>query len=145
MARLSRLQWELLYRQFPDKRFRNGLSRFIHYANRRQVEPSQVDQALLDRFVADLEASGEVAHVTRRHRDTAVLWNRAVRLLPGWPQSLLAEPIVDRANKHLPWAAFSPEFQRDVERYLQWLGGADFLAEDAPTEGLQAVNREDAP
>ena len=130
-------QWELLYRQLPDKRFRNGLSRFIHYANRRQVEPSQVDQALLDRFVADLEASGEVAQVTRRHRDTAVLWNRAVRQLPGWPQGLLAEPIVDRANKHLPWVAFSPEFQRDVERYLQWLGGADFLAEDAPPKGCR--------
>ena len=130
-------EWELLYRQLPDKRFRNGLSRFIHYANRRQVEPSQVDQALLDRFVADLEASGEVAQVTRRHRDTAVLWNRAVRRLPGWPQILLAEPSVNRANKHLPWAAFSPEFRRDVERYLQWLGGADFLAEDAPPKGCR--------
>src|ERR1019366_7367125 len=60
-------EWALLYRQLPDKRFRNGLSRFIHYANRLKVAPSQVDQPLLDRFVADLEASGEVANVAHRH------------------------------------------------------------------------------
>ena len=78
-----------------------------------------------------------MAHVARRHRDTTVLWNRAVRRLPGWPSTLLAEPTVDRAKKHLLWDAFTPEFQRDVGRYLQWLGGADFLAEDAPTKGCK--------
>src|SRR5450432_1664828 len=44
-------EWGLLYRQLPDKRFRNGLSRFIHYANRLEVAPSHVDEALLDQFV----------------------------------------------------------------------------------------------
>ena len=130
-------EWDLLYRQLRDKRSRNGLSRFIHYANHLKVTPSQVDQALLDQFVADLEVSGEVAHVARRHRDTAVLWNRVVRQLPGWSATLLAEPTSDRAKKHLTWETFVPEFQRDVECYLQWLGGADFLAEDAPTKGCK--------
>jgi integrase len=131
-------EWDHLYQQLPDKRFRNGLSRFIHYANRQGVAPSQVDQALLDQFVADLMESGEVAYVTRRHRDTAVLWNRSVRLLPGWPATLLDEPTVDRAKKHLLWDAFTPELQHDIERYLHWLGGADFLAEDAPPKGCKA-------
>ena len=130
-------EWALLYRQLPDNHFRNGLSRFIHYVNHLELAPHQVSQALLNQFVADLEASGEVAHVARRHRDTTVLWNRAVRLLPGWPRTLLVEPTVDRSKKHLPWDAFSPEFQGDVERYLQWLGGADFLAEDAPTKSCK--------
>ena len=130
-------EWELLYRQLEDRRFRNGLSRFIHYANRLELAPDQINQALLDQFVAELRSSGEVAHVARRHRDTAVLWNRAVHLLPAWPQTLLAEPTVDRAKKHLPWDGFALELQSDVERYLQWLGGADFLAADAPTKGCK--------
>ena len=38
-------EWALLYQQLQDKRSRNGLSRFIHYANRQEVAPRQVDQA----------------------------------------------------------------------------------------------------
>ena len=131
-------EWAQLYRQLPDKRMRNGLSRFIHYASRLEHIPNRVDQALLDRFVADLEVSGEVANVAHRHRDTAVLWNRAVSTIPGWPQTMLVEPSVDRARKHLPWEAFSREFRRDVDRYLRWLSGADFLDKDAPDRGCSA-------
>ena len=128
-------EWELLYQQLPDRRSRNGLSRFIHYANRQGVAPSQVDQALLDQLRR--RSGGK-----RRSRPSSpgVIGIRRCcgieqyKLVPGWPQTLLAEPTVDRAKKHLLWDAFSPEFQNDVERYLHWLGGADFLAEDAPTK-----------
>ena len=40
-------------------RLTNGLSRFMHYASRAEVAPAAVDQAFLDGFVRDLEASGE--------------------------------------------------------------------------------------
>ncbi len=132
-------EWDALYRQLPDKRMRNGLSRFINYASRLGHLPDQVDQELLDQFVAELEASGEVANVTHRHRDTTVLWNRAVSTIAGWPQSKLAEPSVERIKKHLSWDAFTPAFQRDVERYLRWLSGADFLDDEGPARGCKPL------
>ncbi|MBK9703153.1 MAG: site-specific integrase [Betaproteobacteria bacterium] len=130
-------EWQALYHRLRDKRSRNGLSRFINYVNRLDVAPERVSQQLLDRFVAELEASGEVAQVARRHRDTAVLWNRAVSTIPGWPQTMLAEPTVDRTRKHLPWDTFTPEFQNDVDRYLRWASGVDFMDDDAPVKGCK--------
>ena len=99
--------------------------------------PSKSTKRPLDRFIADLDASGEVAHVALRHRDTAVLWNRAVSTIAGWPQNMLAEPAVVRIKRHLPWEALAPEFQRDVDRYLRWASGADFLDADAPAKSCK--------
>ncbi|MBK8686882.1 MAG: tyrosine-type recombinase/integrase [Betaproteobacteria bacterium] len=130
-------EWQALYDQLPDKRSRNGLSRFIHYASRLGVTPDHVDQQILDRFVGELEASGEVAHVAHRHRDTAVLWNRAVSTIPGWPQTMLAEPTVDRTGKRLAPGRLHPELQSDVDRYLRWASGVDFMDDDAPAKGCK--------
>jgi integrase len=124
--------WQALYDSLPTKRLTNALSRFMHYANQAGRAPDQVDQALLEQFVADLHASGEVANVGGRHRATAVLWNRCVNTITGWPSTVLTEPITARPRKNLGWNAFLPEFREAVETYCSWLSGADVFSEHAP-------------
>jgi len=74
--------WQTLYDSLPTKRLTNALSRFMHYANQHDIDPHQVNQALLEQFVADLNASGEVANVAGRHRDVARFWNECVSSIP---------------------------------------------------------------
>ncbi len=125
-------EWARLYGSLSQKQYRNGLSRFIHYADQHEVSPEGVDDRLLDQFVADLAASGEVAHVHIRHRNTAVLWNRCARTVTGWPRIQLTEPVVVRAYKNLLWGELPPPFTEDVDKYLGWLSGGDVFAEDGP-------------
>ena len=94
---------------------------------------------MLDQFVDDLAASGEVAHVRIRHRNTAVLWNRCARTVPGWPRVQLTEPVVVRVYKNLLWDELPPRFTDDVDKYLGWLSGSDVLAEDGPERPTAAT------
>jgi len=131
--------WASLYGSLTQKQYRNGLSRFIHYANQRGVPPEGVGDLLLTEFVADLAASAAVAHVGLRHRNTAVLWNRCVRNLAAWPRTQLTEPVALRTYKNLLWEALPPSFTHDVDKYLAWLSGSDPLAEDGPERATAAT------
>jgi len=124
--------WQTLYGSLPTKRLTNALSRFMHYANQHDVDPEQVNQTVLEQFVADLNASGEVANVAGRHRDVARFWNECVASIQLWPATTLIVPVVVRVRRNLPWDAFPPALSTEVEHYLTWLSGADLLAEDGP-------------
>jgi len=131
--------WARLYGSLSQKQYRNGLSRFIHYANQHQVSPERVDDQLLAQFVADLAASGEVANVRIRHRNTAVLWNRCARTATGWPRIRLTEPVVARVYKNLLWDELPSPFTDEVHKYLRWLSGSDALADDGPERPTAAT------
>jgi integrase len=124
--------WQALYEALPTKRLTSALSRFMHYANRAGCAPEDVDQVLLHRFVQELTESGEVANVQRRHRDTAVFWNRCVRDIARWPQTVLHEPLVERPRRNLDYRQFSPAFVAEVDAYCTWLSGADVFIDDGP-------------
>ena len=124
--------WRDLYSALPSKRLRNALSRFIHYANQASVDPERIDPAFLARFATDLEVSGEVAHVSRRHRETAIFWNQCSKTIAGWPSTILPEPRVERVRRNLAWSDFPAQFCASVDEYCDWLTGRDLFADDGP-------------
>ncbi len=114
---------QVLYSALSTKRLRHALSRFIHYANRSTVSPEQVNAEFLAWFAADLEASGEVANVHLRHRETAVSWNQCSRMIASWLHTVLPEPRIDRVRRNLAWSEFPatswPDSGRSIDRQYQ--------------------------
>ncbi|MBK6599924.1 MAG: hypothetical protein IPG25_19365 [Proteobacteria bacterium] len=71
-------------------------------------------------------------------RTTVAVWNEAADPLPGWPQQRLTPPPDLEATASSDARGVAPaSFRKDLEAYLSWAGGADRLADDAPTIPLK--------
>ncbi|RKK04688.1 hypothetical protein EBE87_23045 [Pseudoroseomonas wenyumeiae] len=120
--------WAALLPQLPAYGDRYVLARFARYCTQSGLEPAQVDDAVLTTYLQDLEAQSLDQDPKRMQRDTAVKWNKAAERLPDWPQQRLA--VADNRNTYaLPWERFPASLRDDVQAWLDWLGGADPLAE----------------
>jgi integrase len=106
---------------------RLGLSRFGRYASLHGVLPSQVDDAVMDRFESDLAAG--MIKGPRRIRGTACrVWNAAAAMDSSWPKQRLTVP--DRRRTYiLPWSVFPASLKVDLDAYMDRLSGKDILAE----------------
>jgi hypothetical protein len=124
--------WQALYDQLGTQRLKSALSRLIHYANQTGISPDQVNQSVLEQFVADITKSGEVKNIQLRHRDSFVLWNQCATAIKGWPQTFLHEPVIKRVMRNLTWDQLPENLRQEVDDYCAWLSGADVFAEDGP-------------
>ncbi len=68
----------------PDRFMRARLRRLFHFAADRQTLPGDIDGALFDDFLLDLEHSA-VPKFRSFDREVRKLWNRLVQDVPGWP------------------------------------------------------------
>jgi hypothetical protein len=60
--------WRELLEPVKDQRIRNGLSRFARWASLRQVDPTEVDDTVIARFVAELHAGTLIRQIRDQHR-----------------------------------------------------------------------------
>ncbi|HUJ38594.1 MAG TPA: hypothetical protein VLW88_13060 [Hyphomicrobium sp.] len=123
------LDWEALRARLPDKDYRYGLSRLMHFCCRQGISPDRVDSTVFEGFRSALENESLVRKAPKVYRTTCVLWNRAARTIPGWPAVQIAEPDA-RRRYALGWSAFPPSFQADVEAYLARIANQDVFADD---------------
>ena len=75
-----------------DPRVRHGLSRFARWASLRRIPPAAVDDAVIERFIAELEAASLIRNLGARHRSVALTWNILCALQPGSSLSAVAVP-----------------------------------------------------
>ena len=71
--------WRRLLQAVTDQRLRHGLSRFARWASLRRITPEAVDDAVIERFIAELEASSLIRNIGARHRSVALTWNILLR------------------------------------------------------------------
>src|SRR5712691_5715495 len=116
------------------------LSRLFHWASAQGVEPADMNDAALDRFHQDLVAESIVRLPYEVFRGAARSWNNARERIPGWPQQSLAVPSRQKTFS-LPWAAFPPSLEVDVEAYLRRAAGLD-LSDDHFTRALRPATIE---
>jgi hypothetical protein len=75
-------EWEELFKATKDKRITNGLSRFARWATFKRLRPTDIDNAALERFIAELEAKTLVRNLGFQRRNVPRLWNRLVATFP---------------------------------------------------------------
>lgn len=130
-VRLSR-EWQALSAALPDKRMKNGLSRFLRFCAVSGIAADRVDDATVDDFVAAVEAGTFVTDLREVRRRTTRLWNEAAENIRIWPRQRLTVPDQRNPRESLPLVAFRAEFRDEVERYLAWLRDEDPFAEHRP-------------
>ncbi len=109
--------WEALRREIHDALARARLSSLMRYSSANQIAPSEVDEAVVDRFMGYRAHCGMPAdHAFRRLMARA--WNSNIGVICGWPVRRLFEPPV-KTKIELPWEDFPQGLREDVERYIQ--------------------------
>ena len=94
--------WARWRAALPDQRMKVGLSRLITFCERERIGPGAVSDAVLDRFLAELETDTLLANPRDCHRRTCRLWNEAVAKVPGWPGVRVTAPPPNAVRQTLP-------------------------------------------
>jgi len=117
--------WQELWAKLPTGTALSfQLSRLFHWASAQGVEPADMTDAALDRFHKDLVAESIVHNPYEIYRGAAKSWNNAIGQIPGWPQQRLTVPSRQKTFS-LPWDAFPPSLEADIEAYLRRAAGLD--------------------
>jgi site-specific recombinase XerD len=126
--------WQSLFMLVTDKRCRNGLSRFIHFLSKLKIEPNDVNDEVLSRFVDSLSKESFLSdkQIRDSHRRTTRLWNEVGELISAWPNKLLFVPDYRKPRSTYPLSEFPESFQAEVEEHLLWLEGTDPFAPHGP-------------
>ena len=115
-----------------DPHFVFGLSRLMHWASARGIEPGRISDTVLERFRSDLEDRTFASNTKAIHRGVCRLWNRAAKVYEAWPQVTVSVPWY-RRQISFSWEAFPASFLDDLDRYCHFMSGDDIFADNAPT------------
>jgi hypothetical protein len=123
--------WKDLLPQIPDRRTREGLSRFMRFCSANKVSPIQVDGAVLAQFEMAVREGSFVRRALTLKRDVATLWNRLVERLPESKLTTLDLPIRRNPPKRIRLDALPSSFAEDLRAHLKWASIEDPFADDA--------------
>ena len=111
--------WEQLRTKIGDSLVRFRLSAFMRFCSASKILPSEVNEAVVDRFMDYRSRAGTTADDAFR-RLLARAWNLNSSRIQGWPARRLVEPPV-KAAVEVAWEDFPEGFRRDVDPYLESL------------------------
>ena len=114
---------------------RRALSSFARYCSMRSIAPEAVDDGVIEAFVEWRTETSFVRKPKDLHKQVA----RALNRLAGLQNGIRPVTVPDFRPKarSLFWDAFPESLWRDIEAYLQWLGGGS-LDEDGPARPCAA-------
>jgi integrase len=107
--------WARWRAALPNQRMKVGLSRLITYSEREGIAPAAVCDAVLERFLAELEADTLLPNPRDCHRRTCRLWNEAVERVPGWPGGRVSVPPSQAVRRTLPLSTYPERLQKEFE------------------------------
>jgi hypothetical protein len=86
-------------RQTPKHR----LSRFARWASLRQIDPKDIDDAAIERFVAELRSGTLIRQIRDQHRRVAVVWNRLAAIENDGELRVVRVPSGKPAPTRVAW------------------------------------------
>jgi integrase len=129
-------EWSALAQSLPDRRFREGLSRFKRFCSGNNIPPGQVDTEVLLAFADALRTSTFARKTDMIVRDTATLWNRLVHLRSDLHLSEVVLASRRQAPTRVNFASMPASFVKDLEAYLAWAIGEDLFDPNGRTSPL---------
>jgi integrase len=133
--------WKQVLDAVQDQRIRNGLSRFARWASLRRIAPAQVDDATIERFIAELQACTLIRNIDNQQRSVTTTWNHLVSLQPHLGLRLLSVRSNGQALTRFDWQQLLASFRDDVERHLAWTEVPDPLDDQARQKPLAPKTR----
>src|SRR5688572_7058224 len=122
--------WRDLYTRIPDRRIREGLSRFARFCSLNGMAPEQVNLGVLQAFGEAVRSSTFARKAAMLERDVATLWNRLVDRGIAAGLTRLDLPTRRPAPKRVLWRDLPASFRSDVDDHLAWAAGNDPFAPD---------------
>jgi integrase len=122
--------WVALFDQAPSRRVSIGLSRLARFASCDNVEPSDVNDAFMDRFAVSVAEQTLHRKPARLRRQVSVIWNELAKSSRGALQTLTI-PAHGPGRSRLAWSALPASFCDDVQDHLRWCGSTDDFDPDA--------------
>src|SRR5215218_8759552 len=122
--------WRDLYTRIPDRRTRDGLSRFARFCSLNGIPLQAFGDAVRSSTLARKAAMLE--------RDVATLWNRLIDRGIADDLTRLDLPNRRPAPKRVLWQDLPASFRSDVDDHLAWAAGDDPFAPDPRSRPLSA-------
>ena len=110
--------WVALMAQLPAKRHRLGLSRLAHYASTAGIDPREVNDAVIERFIDEVRQGSLHQKPNVLHRKVATIWNEVVSLVPKEGLTTVTKPSFRGPPKWIAWDTLTNAFRADVDNYL---------------------------
>jgi integrase len=129
--------WTRLLAQLPRRRGVIGLSRLARHASGEGIEPHQIDDAALERFINAVRQGSLHRNPNHLHRTIAKIWNQAAGQ-PGLDICQLTVPSFRPAPKRINWELLPSQFRQSVDDHLAWCSGSDVFSADARPRPLAA-------
>ena len=127
--------WMDLVACLSAKRAHIGLSRLARFASANGIEPGEIDDTAMERFIAAVRGGSLHRNPNHLHRRVTLIWNEVARL-PGLDLKPVTVPSFRGPAKRIDWTLLPASFCKDVDDYLQWCGGSDPFAADARPRAL---------
>ena len=137
--------WAALLAAVKDKAVTNGVSRLAHWATLRQISPAEVDDAILERFFSELEATSLVRNLRGQRRSVAKTWNRLTTLAADHALRRVQVPSNRPVSTRVPWLELPASFRDEVEEYLVWCRVPDPLDHEARARALAPAHLRPRP
>lgn len=131
--------WKALLASLPDRRGRIGLSRLAHFASGAGVQPSEIDDSVVDSLLDHLDNTSLHAGQRRLKRTTTIIWNEVAGTRPELGLKTLAVPTSRQKLTRMQPSTLPARFASDVEAYLGWCSGVDPFA-DRSRDRILAVS-----
>jgi hypothetical protein len=128
-------EWHELFGHLAGRRAHIGLSRLAHYASAEGIAPKDVNDQVIDRFIAAVREGSLHRQPNVLHRQVALIWNEAAQDA-SLGLRLVTVPSFRAPAKRIRWELLSATFRKDVEDYLSWCGNSDPFAADARIRAL---------
>jgi hypothetical protein len=123
--------WASIYNGLTTLAQRNGLSRLVNWCNRNSVKPEAVDDAVIDRVMAEMAASSLRPNQYQVRRTMTKYWNDVVDIFPHAGLQKVAVPPSRLRRTRIPLCEFPRSFLDDWNSYAKWAHGEDVFADDA--------------
>jgi hypothetical protein len=135
--------WQTMMARLPAKRHRLGLARLARHASAARMDPAEIDDAALERFIGEVRRGSLHQNPNVLHRNVATIWNEVAVAFPDLGLAAVTKLWFRAPSKRIDWGTTAEAFRADVAKYLEWSAGADQFAEDARMcEALPASAKE---
>jgi integrase len=121
--------------RISDRRARFGLSHLARYASALGIAPEQINDAVIENFIAAVRDGSLHRKPNDLHRMATVIWNEVAKR-SGLNLQPVKVPSFRPPAKRIEWTLLPKGFRNDVDKYLAWCGGSDSFAADARSRAL---------
>jgi integrase len=127
--------WLELFRRLSGRRAHIGLSRLARHANGEGIDPREVNDQVIDRFIAAVRAGSLHRKPNVLHRQVTLIWNEAARD-PALALQPVSVPSFRGPPMRINWDQLSEAFRKDAASYLSWCAGSDPFDADARSRAM---------